>query len=142
MSNAYEYQRTATESESSEVWSAGSTDLREGERNRESGSAADGSGARDFAQRMARKTWSWASLAIRLTGGILDQLIEDVRDQLVAHQESADWYQAEIQKNEAGRDWHLARVEATQTRLRSLLELQASIASDADNEEGTEASDL
>lgn len=137
MSENYGQERTAPEGATRALRGTESIDLCKGERSGEVGLTGDRADRGDLAQRTLRKAWAWANLAVGLTGGILDQLIDDVRDQLVAHQESADWYEAEIAKNQSGRDWHLAKIATTQQRLNSLLELQASVTAvqDANDDE-------
>lgn len=126
----------ASQGETQPVRGSRSADLRESLGGGEVGATGSSDSAGRESQRAVRAAWAWANLSVHLVGGILRQLIEDVRGQLAAHEDSVAWYQGEMEKAIAGRDWHENRKLAAQQRLQSLLELQAAVDAVEDDDSG------
>jgi hypothetical protein len=124
-----------TEIETSPVRRSRSGDLCKGECHGEAGTQETSDPAGCLSERTARKIGAWATLSIGLVGGILRQLIDDVRSQLAAHQDSITWYEGEIEKAATGRDWHRSRLEEVTQRLAYLEELAASMTAIADDDD-------
>lgn len=71
-------------------------------------------------ERVSREAGPWASFAFFAIGGILGQLIQDLEHQLAEQDDSIEWYQAEIKKNQAAVAWHQHKKADVAQRLDSL----------------------